>query len=139
MDVAPDVSMMRSVNVLAQAMAHFEFGDVPDVFAATHVTIVENFAPYLFEGSDVPARWWPGFQAHARAGELTNLDVSFGAATDHARDGDTVFFTLPTRWRGSTRGRRFIEHGGWAFVLVLQAAEWRIRSYAWAVTEFAFE
>ena len=136
----PDAAMLRPVDALMRAMARFDDMDTPpDVFGARHVTIVENFAPFVFEGLDVPARWWGGFRAHAVAGKLAKLEASFGAAHDYQRAGDTVFFTLPTRWSGTTDGSRFVEHGGWAFVLVLESGGWRIRSYAWAVTSFELE
>ncbi len=106
---------------------------------AAHVIIVENFAPFVFDGEDVPARWWRGFRTHAAAGKLAHLGASFGAVQEYQRAGDTAFFTLPTRWNGTTGGRRFVEHGGWAFVLVLESGAWRIRSYAWAVTSFELE
>ena len=128
--------MMRPVDTLRRAMEHFDATDPPDVFSAQHVTIVENFAPYVFEGPDVPSRWWQGFRVHAAAGRLQKLRAEFGAAHDYERTGDAVFFTLPTRWSGATEGRGFVEHGGWAFVLVRESRVWRIRSYAWAVTSF---
>lgn len=129
--------MLRPADVLMRAMARCdETEEPPDVFAASPVVIVENFAPYVFDGANAVSRWWRGFRAHAAAGELANLQASFGAAQDYDRTGDTVFFTLPTRWSGTTGGRGFVEHGGWAFVLVLESGAWRIRSYAWAVTSF---
>jgi hypothetical protein len=135
----PDAAMLRPVDALMRAMARFDdTEEPPDVFAA-QITIVENFAPFVFEGLDVPARWWHGFRTHAVAGKLANLEASFGAAQDYQRAGDTVFFTWPTRWNGTTDSRRFVEHGGWVFVLVLESGAWRIRSYAWAVTSFELE
>jgi hypothetical protein len=136
----PDAAMLRPADALMHAMARFDDRDEPpDVFAASQVVIVENFAPYVFDGVDAVPRWWRGFQAHAATGNLANLQASFGVAQDYDRTGDTVFFTLPTRWNGTTDGRRFVEDGGWAFVLVLESGAWRIRSYAWAVTSFALE
>jgi hypothetical protein len=133
----PDAAMLRPADSLMRAMARFDEAEAPpDVFAASQVVIIENFAPYVFDGEDVPARWWRAFRAHAAAGELAEIQASFGAPQDYDRAGDVVFFTLPTRWTGITGGRRFVEHGGWAFVLVLESGAWRIRSYAWAVTSF---
>jgi hypothetical protein len=130
----PDPSMMLPVNTLRRAMERFDQPAPPDVFSPQRVTIVENFEPYVFEGDTAAERWWHGFRAHAISGKLANLRAAFGAAQDYEQNGDRAFFTLPTRWTGTTDGRRFVEHGGWAFVLVREGGAWRIRSYAWAVT-----
>ncbi len=128
--------MKRPVDALRRAMERFDATEAPDVFSARQVTIIENFAPYVFDGSDVPSRWWREFCLHAAAGKLANLRAEFGAAQDYERTEDTVFFSLPTRWTGTTESVRFIENGGWAFVLVRESGTWRILSYAWAVTSF---
>ncbi len=128
--------MMRPVNALRRAMQRFNADEAPNVFSARQVTITENFAPYVFDGSDVPSRWWREFRQHATAAKLRRLRAVFGGAQDYERTGDTAFFTLPTRWSGATESRRFVENGGWAFVLVRESHGWRIRSYAWAVTSF---
>jgi hypothetical protein len=98
------------------------------------VAILENFTPHLFTGPDAVARWAVGKRAHAEG--LAGLVHRFGPAQDFARAGDTVFFTLPTHWLGTTRGHRFEEDGGWSFLLVHEEGAWRIRSYAWSVTAF---
>ncbi|WP_395444262.1 hypothetical protein [Caulobacter sp. UC70_42] len=53
--------------------------------------------------------------------------------------GDLIHFTLPTRWSGVRDGAPFKELGGWTFVQVREDDRWRIRSYGWAVVEFAWE
>jgi hypothetical protein len=116
-------------------MERSDSAEPPDVFSS-ETTIVENFAPYVFEGQNAGERWWRRFCEHAVAGELRDLRASFEAAQDFAQHGDRAFFTLPTRWTGIAGGKRFQERGGWAFVLVREGGEWRIRCYAWAVTEY---
>jgi hypothetical protein len=131
----PTPSMMRPVDALKRAMERFDSAAPPPVFSSGRVTIVDNFAPYVFEGENVPERWWSGFRTHAAAGKLNDLRAAFGAAQDYEQSGDRAFFTLPTRWTGISEGHRFLERGGWVFVLVRESGEWRLRSYAWAVTQ----
>jgi hypothetical protein len=105
----------------------------PDgVFADREVTIIENFAPYIFEGAGAVERWAERMRAHLAG--VTALRHTFGRAHDFSRSGDDVYFSLPTTWRGLAAGKPFIEHGGWAFVLTRQSGLWRVRSYGWAVT-----
>ena len=101
-------------------------------FADSDVTVLENFAPHLFRGPDAVARWASAMRAHiATLGGMTH---SFGPAQDFSGGAAQVFFSLPTHWRGAASGRLFAEDGGWAFLLVRQHGEWRVQSYAWAVT-----
>jgi hypothetical protein len=100
---------------------------------ADDVIIIENFAPFVFAGPRSVALWLEGMRAHLEG--TAGLQHSFGDACDYGRAGAMAFFTLPTRWEGFARGRWFSEHGGWAFVLIQDECAWRVRSYAWAVTE----
>ena len=100
-------------------------------FATRNVTIIENFAPYLFEGPGAVGAWSKAMRAHLAG--ITALRHSFGRAHDFSRTGDQVYFSLPTTWRGIVRGKPFTEKGGWAFVLTKQKGVWRVRGYGWAV------
>jgi len=120
--------------------AFIETGDwtLPaEAFASSGAVIVENFAPFVFEGPDAVARWADGMREHLVG--VTALRHAFGPAHDFCDLGDTAYFALPTTWRGEKAGRAWTETGGWSFVLVREAGEWRVRAYAWAVTGFEFE
>ncbi len=79
-----------------------------------------------------------GFRAHAA--DLGELVATFGAAHDFTQTGDRAYFSLPTTWTGLDAGKRFEEHGAWAFVLqrtgTADAVRWRILSYGWGVTAY---
>ncbi|HEY1631189.1 MAG TPA: hypothetical protein VGF56_07725 [Rhizomicrobium sp.] len=127
----PDDAMMQPVRAVAGFMATLDDALVSDCFA-DDVVIVENFAPYVFRGTDAVTRWQAGFHGHAE--RLDGLVVTFGAAQDFSSDGETVYFVLPTTWKGRSGGQAFEEDGGWAFVLKKQGPRWKIAAYAWAVT-----
>jgi len=101
------------------------------------VVLIENFPPYVFEGSDAVARWAKGFAKHAK--NMEELRHSFGDPQDFHLDGELAFLSLPTTWRGTIGASSFIETGGWAFVLVKHAGGWRVRNYGWAVTGIAIK
>ncbi|HZZ88846.1 MAG TPA: hypothetical protein VFE13_10995 [Caulobacteraceae bacterium] len=128
----PDAAMMAPIEALAAFMASGAERPPTDLFAAGEVTILENFPPYLFSGPSAVADWARGMREHLVG--LSGLRHRFGAPQNFGRTGDEVFVSLPTEWSGASHGRRFIEHGGWCFVLRRQGGEWRIRSYGWAVT-----
>ncbi|HET6473751.1 MAG TPA: hypothetical protein VFG38_18050 [Pseudomonadales bacterium] len=133
----PDAAMLDLANRVARFIASLDDTDIAGVFAERDVTIIENFAPYRFDGPAAVANWAAGMRAHRV--DTANLVHAFGAPQDFSRTGDRVFFALPTTWKGTYRGTPFTETGGWAFVLVEHADAngnhgWRVQSYGWAVT-----
>ena len=132
--MGPNAGMMAPIEAVRRFMTGGDGTGLAQAFAPDGVVILENFPPFLFTGVHAVAEWKEGFSSHARRLGLTGLEAEFGDAQDFALDGGAAFFTLPTRWRGSSHGRPFEESGGWAFVLVRTEGGWRIRSYAWAVT-----
>jgi len=128
----PDEDMLAPVRRLARFMATLDDSNLEGVFAED-LTIVENFAPFLFRGDDAAQAWRAGFVEHART--LGELVPEFGSAQDFSREDQTAYFVLPTRWSGKSRGRPFTELGGWSFILTRATGPWRIAAYAWSVIE----
>ncbi len=131
---APDEAMMAPVERIARFMATLDETHLQGAFADDGVTILENFAPFVFAGADAVARWTTLFRAHAQG--LSNLKHSFGPAQDFHADAALAYFALPTTWSGLSHGQSFVETGGWSFLLARQNAEWRVKSYGWAVTGY---
>jgi hypothetical protein len=132
----PSQAMMAPVRALAAFMSTLRPEERPSMLAIKGLCIVENFAPFLFCGPGAAAAWEKGFRAHAAEGDLTELAAQFADAHDVSVDGDRAYFSLPTTWTGFTHGRRFEEHGAWAFVLEHRAGAWRILGYGWGVDAY---
>lgn len=124
--------MLAPAERIARFIETLDAAELDGVFADRDVTIIENFAPYRFDGPDAVENWAAGMRAHREA--TADLHHSFGAVQDYTRTGDRAFFALPTTWTGTFRGTAFVETGGWAFVLTKQSNGWRVHSYGWAVT-----
>jgi hypothetical protein len=133
----PDPAMLAAAERVAQFIETGGETPVDAIFATGDVTIVENFAPYIFEGPGAVAGWSAGMRGHLTA--TSNLRHAFGPAYDFSRSGERVYFSLPTTWRGTSGGKAFTENGGWSFVLVQQGGAWRVRGYGWAVTALTAE
>jgi len=103
-------------------------------FANKGVVIIENFAPHLFEGEDAVKRWSQKILSWHKPPSDLVLKHKFGAPQDISIHDDLAFLSLPTHWTISENGNKVEEDGGWAFVLVQEDGEWRVRSYGWAVT-----
>jgi len=103
-------------------------------FAKKGVVIIENFAPHLFEGEDAVQRWSKKILSWHKPPSDLVLKHKFGTPQDISIHDDLAFLSLPTHWTISENGNKLEEDGGWAFVLVQEDGEWRVRSYGWAVT-----
>ena len=125
--------MLTPVRALVRFMESGDRTHLRGAFSTRGVTIVENFAPFIFSGDGVVARWSAGFLEHAR--EMSGLRATFGEAKDFGVRGARAYFALPTTWRGRDAGHAFIERGAWVFVLQRTGPAWRIAAYAWGVTQ----
>jgi len=132
---APD--MLAIAERVARHIETLDPADIKGVFADSNVTILENFAPYCFDGPAAVDSWISGMAAHRD--QTSNLRHVFGVAQDFSQTESHAFFSLPTTWMGEFRDRPFTETGGWAFVLVKQHNTWRLQSYGWAVTGLTAE
>ena len=103
-------------------------------FANKGVVIIENFAPHLFEGEDAVKRWSQKILSWHKPPSDLVLKHKFGTPQDISIHDELAFLSLPTHWTISENGNKVEEDGGWAFVLVQEDGEWRVRSYGWAVT-----
>jgi len=128
----PAPEMLAVAERVARFIETLDAADIDGVFADRDVTIIENFAPYRFDGPRAVSDWAAGMRAHREA--TADLHHVFGAPQDFSRTDNQVFFSLPTTWTGTSGGRPFTETGGWAFVLTKQDDAWRVQSYGWAVT-----
>jgi hypothetical protein len=135
-DPQPTPAMMAPVRALAVFMSTLHPDQHPSVFARKGLCIVENFAPFLFCGRDADLAWETGFRAHAADEGLSELSAQFAEAHDFSQSGNRCYFSLPTTWAGLTHGRRFEEHGAWAFVIERHGAAWRILGYGYGVTAY---
>jgi hypothetical protein len=131
----PDEAMMTAVRRLTDFMRALPALHA-QAFAERGVCIVENFAPFLFCGPHAALGWESGLRAHFAEDGLESLAVTFGEAQDFSVSGTRAYFSLPTTWTGLTHGRRFEEHGAWAFVLEKAPKGWRIKGYGWGVTSY---
>jgi hypothetical protein len=113
-----------------------ETGDVSllSAFASQGVVIIENFAPHLFEGPDAVERWSQKIITWHKPPSDLVLKHTFGTVQDLRVEENLAFLSLATHWVISEGEDSFEEDGGWAFVLVQEKGEWRVRSYGWAVT-----
>jgi hypothetical protein len=135
-DPQPTTTMMAPVQALVAFMSTLHPGEHPSVFSRRGLCIVENFAPFLFCGRGAALAWETGFRAHAADEGLSEISAEFAEAHDFSQSGDRCYFSLPTTWTGFSHGRRFEEHGAWAFVIEHHGTVWQILRYGYGVTSY---
>lgn len=121
---------------IEKVVRFLETGDVSllSAFAKKGVVILENFPPHLFEGEDSVKRWSEKILSwHEPPSDLV-LKHRFDSVQDLRVGEDQAFLSLSTHWTISEDGETFEEDGGWAFMLVKEESEWKVKSYGWAVT-----
>ena len=128
-----DPALLAPIEKVARFL---ETGDVSllSAFAKKGVVIIENFPPHLFEGDDAVKCWSEKILCWHKPPSDLVLRHSFGTVQDLRVDDGLAFLSLSTHWTISQDGDSFEEDGGWAFILVQEDGEWRVRSYGWAVT-----
>jgi hypothetical protein len=130
----PDRAMLAPCHAVARFIATGDAALVDHIFAAGPVTILEVFAPFLFEGRGAARAYIHAMRAHVAP--LKQMHYRFGPANDFYVSGDLASFSLPTRWRGLSAAVPFTETGGWKFILTRADGAWRVRAYAWGVTAY---
>ena len=128
-----DPALLAPIEKVARFL---ETGDesLLSAFAKKGVVIIENFPPHLFEGDDAVKRWSEKILSWHKPPSDLVLKHRFGTVQDLRVSEGIAFLSLSTHWTISQDGDSFEEDGGWAFVLVQEDGEWRVRCYGWAVT-----
>ena len=134
---SPAPGMLAVAERIARYIETLDPAEIKGAFADHDVTIIENFAPYRFDGPAAVDTWSAGMTAHRK--ETFNLRHVFGDPIDFSETGHQAYFSLPTTWTGTFRDRPFTETGGWAFVLIKHGETWRVQSYGWAVTSLTVQ
>lgn len=132
-----DENMMSLARRILEFMVSRDLSMLDNVFCQDElVSLLDSFFPYFYEGKGAVSDWSSGFLRHAA--NLYDLKYEVGSPKEFSMREGGVFFSLPVKWTGNADGRTFVELGGMALVLRLEADLYKVRHYAWAVTEFQF-
>ena len=95
------------------------------------VAIVDEFAPYHWEGANANADWFAGLTRLNAADGVTDMALKLSAPSQLAVNGDWAYAAFPTVIASKHHGKSEAEHGGFAFTLHRQNGGWQIVSWAW--------
>jgi hypothetical protein len=128
-----DSELLKPIEKIARFI---ETGDelFLTAFAKKGVVIIENFEPHIFEGKDAVERWSKVIKSwHTKPLKLVH---TFGEIHDLNVNEDLAFVSIATHWSGLQDDHLFEEDGGWAFVLVKEEGEWKVKGYGWSVIHY---
>jgi hypothetical protein len=119
---------------IRQGIDGFNKGDNKSAFAAYSkgdVTVVDEFAPFRWNGVDAEKAWAAAYGRHAAATGVTDGSVSYGEPTRKEIDGNRAYVILPTIYTYKDHGKPTVEEGQMTFVLGVEGGIWKIRGWTW--------
>ena len=129
----PEPEMIQAVEGAARFVDTQEDRGLARLFAHKDIVIVDNTAPYVFEGAGAVMTWANMVRAHMHG--ITELRHQFGPAHEYSRRGDRAYFSLPVTWTEYYFGKPVTEKGAWVVVMVREQGAWKIQHSIWGRTE----
>jgi SnoaL-like domain len=120
---------------LSAPVRQFNTGNLQVAFAtyATgEITIVDEFAPYIWTGTEAAHQWADAYDKHAKATGVTEGNVTYGKLTRTEVDGDVAYVIMPTVYLYKEHGKPLREEGQMTVVLHHERGAWKIRSWTWS-------
>ena len=94
------------------------------------ITIIEDLAPYRWQGPTAGAEWMLVMHANAQANAITGIFMQLGRATRVEADGPHAYAIVEGHL--SYVGARLLHSNGTlTFALVKEGRGWLIRAFAW--------
>lgn len=97
-------------------------------FASGDVTIVDEFAPYVWTGTEAPKAW---LEAYGATGQ-SDGHIQYGRPARAEIEADAAYVIIPTRYTYKDHGAMMMEEGQMTYVLVHEGNAWKIRSWTWS-------
>jgi ketosteroid isomerase-like protein len=123
------------VAVVNQFLDGFNKGDTKAALAtcAPQTAIIDEFSPYVWQGSTACSDWANDFDADAKKNGITDAIVTLGKPRHVDIVGDRAYLVMPANFKFKVKGKPTAETGS-TFTVTLQklAAGWRITGWAWA-------
>jgi ketosteroid isomerase-like protein len=109
-------------------------GEMPTAFAAFSASpsIVDDGAPYRWQGPDAPKAWLEAMGANAQAHGMTAINMKLSAATRVEIDGNRAYAIVPGLLSYVMKdGHSEHADGLLTFILLKSAGDWKIDTLVW--------
>lgn len=132
-DAADDAALLRPIEALVVAIERGDTAGIARAYAPDP-SIVDEFAPFRWTGSDAAKRWARGFAASNNAGNVTDVGLTHEKPRFVTRSGERAWLVYPAKFTFRVGGKPAWETAAWTFALVRIAGAWRIEASTWAKT-----
>ncbi len=124
-----------AVAQVKQFIDGFNKGDVKSALAtcASPAVIIDEFAPYLWQGPNACADWANDFDADAKKNGITDGFVKMSKPRHVFVTGNVAYVVVPTAYDYKLKGKKVSQTGATMAVTLRKGADgWRITAWAWA-------
>lgn len=123
------------MKIVRQWVDGLNKGDTKSAIAACaqHTSILDEFAPHVWQGEGVCAKWVTDLEAYNNQIGLTDSHVTLRKARRVDVTADRAYVVVPADFRFKQNGKPGSEIGA-LFTVALQkeSAGWRITAWAWS-------
>jgi ketosteroid isomerase-like protein len=127
-----EAAVTATINRMTDAVNR---GDMPTAFAAFTAApmIVEDLAPYRWQGPGTPQAWIEGMGANAQAHGITTINMKLSPPTRVEIAADHAYAIVPGRLSYVLKDGHSEHADGLITVLLLQSgADWKIDTLIWS-------
>ena len=120
---------------IRQFIEAFNSGDTKAALAPLaqgDIHIIDEFAPYSWNGPNAAQDWIAGYDQHAQATGVTDRIVKYEAPTRIEVDGDLAYVIVPTIHLYKEHGQPMAEERQLTCVLHAEAGGWKISAWTWS-------
>ncbi len=126
-----DRAMVAPVNALLKAL-NTQQEKFPAELFAKNTAIVDDFAPFTWQGENAARDWYAAYMKEAKGIEderVSIRDPKFPPSVE----GNRAYLTFPTTVTWKEKGKPHTETGHWTLVLEKQGTTWVIAAHTFDV------
>jgi ketosteroid isomerase-like protein len=124
-----------AVAPIKQFIDGFNKGDAKTALAAcaSPAVVIDEFAPFLWQGANACADWANDFDADAKKNGITDGFVKLSKPRHVYVSGDRAYVVVPTAYDYKRNGKKVSQTGAvMAVTLQKGSAGWKITGWSWA-------
>jgi ketosteroid isomerase-like protein len=123
----------------AMAVVHkwedaFNKGDAKSAasYCADDASIIDDFAPHVWQGSGTCANWYKDYEAFAAKAQISAVSVTLGKARHFDVEAGYAYLVVPATLTMTKAGASETDKAVVTMSLKKAAAGWQITGWAWA-------
>jgi hypothetical protein len=95
------------------------------------VTIIDEFAPYLWQGPTAFADWARDLESSGKAAVMAQESVRLGTPTRRDMVGPAAYIVTPATFSFTLKGKKMTGSAQMAFAMKYTDAGWKIAAWTW--------